>query len=80
VNLNAFHSRPEGVYYVPCDDNGDEVVHLKRRDTGRDEVVGALGPRIGTHHGLAISPDGSKILFTKPLSTGSDVMLIENFR
>jgi Tol biopolymer transport system component len=80
VILKAFNSRPEGVYYVPCHESGDEVVHLKRSDTGRDEVVGTLGPPVGAHHGLAISPDGSKILFTKPLSNGADLMLIENFR
>jgi Tol biopolymer transport system component/DNA-binding winged helix-turn-helix (wHTH) protein len=82
VSLKAFYSSPEGLYYVPCHASGDEVVHLKRAGTGRDEVVGTLGPPVGTHHGLAVSPDGSKILFTftQPPTNGADVMLIENFR
>jgi hypothetical protein len=39
-----------------------------------------VDPAYGDPAGLAVSPDGTTILYTKDLTGGSDLMLIENFR
>ena len=36
--------------------------------------------RAARYHGLAVSPDGTTILFGKVINEGSDLMLIENFK
>ena len=79
----AFASGPQGLYYVACDPgdvyaatlNG-EAVHLLHPD-GRDELLGTLELWAG---GLAVSPDGTTILYTKQVREGADLMMIENFR
>jgi Tol biopolymer transport system component/DNA-binding winged helix-turn-helix (wHTH) protein len=79
----AFLPSPRGVYYVPCTRGGDTVVHLVDAATGRDTMVGSLGKPDSSspHNGLAVSPDGARILFTKKVSSdGAELMLIENFR
>ncbi len=78
----AFLPTARGVYYVPCSDDGESVVHLADA-AGRDEVVGSLGrPNSSSpYFGLAVSPDGARILFTRKTSgDGDELMLIENFR
>jgi Tol biopolymer transport system component len=72
----AFASGPQGLYYVACGTGDPTPVHLLHPD-GRDELLGTLEKWAG---GLAVSPDGTTILYTKAVSEGADLMLIENFR
>jgi hypothetical protein len=41
-------------------------------------VLAELGPRVRL--GLAVSPDGRTIIFTRNDNLSSDLMLVENFR
>ena len=46
----------------------------------RDELLGTLEKASGPYNGLAVSPDGTTILYAKVVSEGADLMMIENFR
>jgi eukaryotic-like serine/threonine-protein kinase len=75
-----------GIYYLPCSDlspSGD-TTPLRMLDvaTGKDREVG----RLEQYHvdlladGFAVSPDGTTILYSRTVSSGADLMMIENFR
>jgi hypothetical protein len=46
--------------------------------TGKGRLLGTLDG--AECNGLSVSPDGKTILFTKAVSWGADLMMIENFR
>ncbi len=68
----------DGVYYVACGDSPDSVLHRIDPKTGQDRVLGTLEKHSG--YSLAVSPDGRTILYSRIVSEGADLMLIENFR
>jgi hypothetical protein len=57
------------------------AVHFVDPSTGRDRVIGNLERYAPAYDpmGLAVSPDGTSILYNKVVSEGADLMLIENF-
>jgi hypothetical protein len=78
---------PHGIYYVPCQPDGsvnrDVPVRVLNPVTGDDRQFATLKlpfpvPRFRV--GFAVSPDSQTILYTGPVSTGADLMLIENFK
>jgi Tol biopolymer transport system component/DNA-binding winged helix-turn-helix (wHTH) protein len=79
---------PPGIYYVPCQLRGsvnpDMRVHVLNPVTGEDRQVATLEiplPAPGRNIGyFAVSPDGRTILYSRLVSNGADLMLIENFR
>jgi Tol biopolymer transport system component len=75
----GFSVTAAGVYHVPCGGSTSSVpLLLWDPSTGKDRVIGTLeGP---LRPGLTVSADGKTILFTREVSQGSDLMLIENFR
>ena len=86
ARTGAFLDTPQGLYYLACgSDRGltiDAPVHLVERTTGIDRIIGTIEdylhfPSAG---GLAVSPDGREILYTRYMNRGSDLVLIENFR
>jgi Tol biopolymer transport system component len=76
---SGFAVGPGGVYYVECSSLGkpEPSLVLWNPATGRGRPLGKVG---GASGGLAISPDGRTILYTKEVGSGSDLMMIENFR
>jgi Tol biopolymer transport system component len=66
-----------GVYYPGCA-NGDPPLHLFDPATGRDRVLGTLDDYVPMR--ITVSPDGKTILYSKSVSEGADLMLIESFR
>jgi len=68
-----------GLYHVGCGGPRAREAPLYLLDlaTGRDRLLGQLE---GYDMGLAVSPDGRAILYTRVQGEGSDLMLIENFR
>ncbi len=78
VQWRAFDVAADGVYYVACADNADSALHRIDPHTGQDRVLGTLEKHSG--HPIAVSPDGRVILYSKLVSEGADLMLIENFR
>ena len=88
VTCSRFSVVPHGIYYVPCQPHGsgnrDMPVRVLNPVTGEDRQVAALEmsfplrvPDIGS---FAVSPDGQTILYSRLVSNGADLMLIENFR
>ena len=69
----------DGIYYVPSStDARDRSVRFHRFATGEDtEIVQVGAPVID---GLAVSPDRKTILVPVISRSGSNVMLVENFR
>jgi hypothetical protein len=62
--------------------DGRRISPLYRLDpaSGRRELVGMLDKGPGVVMGLAVSPDARTILYGREMATGSDLMMIENFR
>jgi serine/threonine protein kinase len=72
---------PDGVYYMACPAQAP-TSQLYRLDleTGRESLLGTATIGGGFVPGMSVSPDGQRILFTKRITEGSDLMLVENFR
>ena len=72
----------DGVYYIErsirMDSKGQHEVRFRDFRTGQDRVVGSFSGFINQH--LSVSPDRKTILFSHSPQSGSDLMLIENFR
>jgi Tol biopolymer transport system component/DNA-binding winged helix-turn-helix (wHTH) protein len=76
----------KGIYYLPCPaiSAPGETTPIRVLDpkTGKDREVGKLEQY---HGGLltasfAVAPDGKTILYSRTVSSGADLMMIENFR
>jgi Tol biopolymer transport system component len=72
---------PDGMYYLGCPLEAREVP-LFRLDpaTGRSHLLGHLETGGVPVYGLAVSPDGRSVLYTRIVAQGADLMLIEGFR
>ena len=78
VKWANFAPTPRGIDYVACDPGPDPRVHLLD-ETGQDRVLGKLD-RPGSSAGLAVSADGTAILYSRLSSYSADLMLVENFK
>jgi Tol biopolymer transport system component len=79
VYWRAFCLVNEGIYFIPepSDDRRFSIQFLSF-GTGKVKTVAPMsGP---SSEGLSASPDGRSLLFTQLDETGSDLMLVENFR
>ncbi len=81
--------QPQGIYYVPCQPNvgvtRDLPVHVLNPMTREDHLVTTLKdipfPASGQDAGAFVaSPEGRTILYSRLVSAGADLILIENFR
>jgi Tol biopolymer transport system component/DNA-binding winged helix-turn-helix (wHTH) protein len=78
VASRALATAAGALYYFGC---GVDRMPLRRRDlaTGRTETLGSV-KAAGCCFGLAVSPDGRTVLFARTVTTGADLMLIEDFK
>jgi Tol biopolymer transport system component/predicted Ser/Thr protein kinase len=78
----AFSVASQSLYYVECGSDPNPAVHVMDSSTGRDRLLGRLERFSSSYYpmGLAVSPDGTTILYNKVVNHGADLMLIENFR
>ena len=82
VRSSAFAPAGNTVVYVPCDPSARPPLRAIDPVSGKDRLLGRLEdfPPRGSHVNLAVSPDGSTILFKGVVGHSGDVILIENFR
>jgi Tol biopolymer transport system component len=66
------------IYYITAIGPRTAEIRFHELATGRSRIVSTIEATPGL--GLSISPDRKRILFTKFVSGGADLMLIENFR
>jgi eukaryotic-like serine/threonine-protein kinase len=72
---------PDGIYYLGCPAEApSSPVFRIDPDTGATRRLGTAGVNGGFVPGMAVSPDGRRILFTRRVAEGSDLMLVEDFR
>jgi eukaryotic-like serine/threonine-protein kinase len=72
---------PDGIYYLGCPaEAASSPVYRTDPNTDATRLLGTAGINGGFVPGMAVSPDGRRILFTKRIIEGSDLMLVENFR
>ena len=78
----AFAAGSRGIYYAGCEPRSDPPVYLLNPATGTQRLLGHLEKLTQSMPiaGLGISPDGTRVLYTREVSNGGDLMLIENFR
>ena len=84
VRNSAFGAGSLGIYYVACGAIPDPALHVIEAESGRDRILGRLehyesDPWVAPL-GLAVSPDGTSILYLRHMSDSADLMLIENFK
>jgi serine/threonine protein kinase/WD40 repeat protein len=74
----AFDLLADGIYYAASSGPRTAEIRVHEFRTGRNRIVSAIEGLPGL--GLSVSPDGSRVLFTKFVSAGTDLMLLEDFR
>lgn len=79
IYYKSFVPVAEGIYYIGRW-SADQYFPLEffQFSSNRSRLLAKLGKSV--HSGLTVSPDQRTILFTKSDSSGSNVMMIDNFR
>ena len=88
VAYSWFSVVPPGIHYVPCQPHGsfgrDMPVRVRNSVTGEDRQIATLERLFPASRlpvgSFAVSPDGQTILYSRLVSYGADLMLIESFR
>jgi dipeptidyl aminopeptidase/acylaminoacyl peptidase len=82
VRSAAYAPAGRTVVYVPCDPSSRPPLRAIDPVTAKDRLLGRLEdfPPGALHVNLAVSPDGTTILFRGQGGRSGDVMLIEDFR
>ena len=78
VTGRGFAVFDDGIYYLAATGPRTADIRFHKFATGQGLIVSAIEGPPGL--GLSVSPDRKTILFTKFVSVGIDLMLIENFR
>jgi Tol biopolymer transport system component len=65
-----------------CEPRSDPPVYLLNPATGEQRLLGQLEKLTQSLPGasLGVSPDGTRVLYTRDASNGADLMMIDNFR
>jgi YD repeat-containing protein len=72
---------PKGIYFATANEPARPVIEFFNFATRKVTTIGALDkPLSPTDPGLAVAPNGRSILFAQMDQSGSDLMLVENFR
>lgn len=73
--------RQEGIYYfTPTDRKGISALCLYEFTSGKTRKILETNRPLADGGNVAISPDGRTILYSQLDESGSDLMLMENFK
>jgi serine/threonine protein kinase len=79
VYLKSFAPVTDGIYYLgPRSDEGSYPLEFFQFSSGVIRLLTKIPGSV--FQGLSVSPDRKTILFTKSVSVGADLMMIESFR
>ena len=75
----AFSLVNDRIYFIPEPGaDGEHSIQFLSFATGKVKTVAPISE--SPEEGLAVSPDGRSLLFSQFDESGSDLMLVENFR
>ncbi len=74
----AFVVVADGIYYIPAPTANGSSVRFHSVATGKDNEISSFSQP--TYNGLSVSPDRKTILFSAEVQTGSNIMVVDNFR
>ena len=81
VGSRAFTVKESGIYYVPTPSAGDNAsVRFLDFATRKSREITSIKDFVGGFGGLTVSPDRETMLFAVAARTGSNVMVVENFK
>lgn len=80
VAMRGFAIFPDGVYYLTVASRNVFAIRFHEFASRRDRLIGEIGGYLEGGSGLSVSPDRKTFLFSKVIYSGTDLMLIENFR
>jgi hypothetical protein len=81
VGSRAFAVKENGIYYVSTPLAGSNgSVRFLDLATGKSHEVISIKDFAGGYGGLTVSPDRDTVLFAVSARTGSNVMVVENFK
>ena len=85
VRSGAWAAVEQGIYFIDVERSealaAESFLKFFRFDTGRVTRIASLGEQLNTNWTqVAVSPDGSWILYVQEDQGGADLMLVENFR
>ncbi len=74
--LAAFAAGSRGIYYAGCEPRSDPPVYLLNPATGKQRLLGQLEKPTQSIPvvTLGVSPDGTRVLYTRDVSNGADLM------
>lgn len=79
VFRRSFQPVDDGVYFIgKAGEDGSHPVEFHDSATGSRRIVCQIDGALNI--GLSVSPDRKTILFSKSVTSGADLMMIENFR
>ncbi len=78
VWYRAFVVMDDGIFYIPAPGAKGSSVRFRSFATGEDKEISPIGQP--TFQGLSVSPDRKTILFAAEVQTGSNIMVVDNFR
>ena len=81
VITRSLAAGPDGVYYMRCPAQAPTAPLIRLDvETGREVLLGTPAIGGGFVPGMTVSPDGKRVLYTRHVAEGSDLMLVEGFR
>ena len=85
VRAGAWAAVEQGIYFIDVERSealvAESLLKFFHFDTGRVTRIASLGEQLDTvPFQVAVSPDGSWILYVQDDQGGADLMLVENFR